>query len=180
MPSRTNIRGTQVKDESIQRQDLDVSNSGKAVITKIIAGDGIALSSTGVDEGTGDVSISVSSVPSPVGIQFLIDGAGDVITIGSKGYLEIPFDMTITGWTISSDQPGSIVVDVKKSDYSDFPTTSSITGSDKPTLSSSRKNQNLSLSGWTTTVMSGDIFEFNVDSIDLIKKVTLSIRGTKS
>ena len=57
--SRTELSGKQVKDGSVQRVDMDVSTSGQAVTTKIVAGDNISLSSTGVDAGTGDVTVSL-------------------------------------------------------------------------------------------------------------------------
>jgi hypothetical protein len=54
----TVIRGTQVLDGTIQRPDLDVVTAGKAVVVKLVQGSGITLSSTGVDSGTGDVTVS--------------------------------------------------------------------------------------------------------------------------
>lgn len=58
---RTQVKGSQVSDGTVQRVDMDVSTPGEAVITKVIAGSGISLSSTGVDTGTGDVTISAVS-----------------------------------------------------------------------------------------------------------------------
>ena len=49
-----------------------------------------------------------------VSINFIIDGGGSAITTGIKGFIEIPFAMTIEGWTILGDQSGSIVVDIWK------------------------------------------------------------------
>lgn len=57
---RTQVRGKQVLDRSIQRDDLDNETPGQAVIVKAKAGDGISLSQTGPDEGTGDVTIAIS------------------------------------------------------------------------------------------------------------------------
>lgn len=57
--------GSQVKDGAIQRVDLDVTTAGQAVIRKAIAGLGITLTSTGVDAGTGDVTISAKSFGAP-------------------------------------------------------------------------------------------------------------------
>jgi hypothetical protein len=90
----------------------------------------------------------------------------------------IPYNMTISSWTIVADQTGSIVIDVLRSDYTSFPPTLSIAGSEKPTLSSASKNQDLSLSTWTTGITAGDIVRFNVDSASTVTKVTLSIQGT--
>ncbi|MFH0760708.1 MAG: tail fiber domain-containing protein [Bacteroidota bacterium] len=59
---QTNVRGGQVADGSISRVDLNTSNSGSAVITKLVvaAGTGILINaSSGADTGTGDVSLKV-------------------------------------------------------------------------------------------------------------------------
>lgn len=120
------------------------------------------------DSGTGNISTA--------GIT--IDGLGAAITTGVKGYVEVPFDGTITGWTLLADQTGSIVIDVWKDTYANFPPTvaDTITGSEKPTISSSNKGQDLSLSTWTTSVTAGDVLGFNVDSCTTITRATLVIR----
>ncbi len=56
--TKTQIRGPQVVDGSIQRDDLDTATAGQAVTRKIVAGTGINIGSTGVDAGTGDVTIN--------------------------------------------------------------------------------------------------------------------------
>ena len=58
--SRTEIRSHQVKDGSIQNVDIDINTPGKSLITKIVAGDGIQILSTGADDGTGVVTVSAS------------------------------------------------------------------------------------------------------------------------
>ena len=116
-----------------------------------------------------------------VAVEYVIDGGGSAITTGVKGYLEIPFAMTITGWVLLADQTGSIVVDVWKKSYASFPPSGSdsIAGSDLPTLSSAQKNQNLALTSWNTAVTPGDILAFNVNSAATITRVTLSLIGVK-
>jgi len=54
----TQIPTSQVKDGTINRDDLDVTTVGKAVIRKLASGSGLSLASTGVDTGTGDVTVS--------------------------------------------------------------------------------------------------------------------------
>jgi hypothetical protein len=111
-----------------------------------------------------------------------IDGGGSVISTGVQGDVVIPYSMTISSWTLIADQVGSIVIDVWKDTYANYPATQSdtITGSAKPTLSSSIKNQSSTLTGWTTNVNSGDIIRFNVDSVSTITKATLVIQGTQN
>jgi hypothetical protein len=56
----TQLNTAQVKDGSINRDDLDITTPTKAVVRKIIAGTNITISETGVDAGTGDVTINAS------------------------------------------------------------------------------------------------------------------------
>lgn len=93
-------------------------------------------------------------------------GLGGVISSGQKGYVYVPYDGIITGWSIFSDVVGSCVVDVWKDTYGNFPPTSgdSIAGNEKPTLTSQISNRDLTLSSWTTTISSGDVIGFNVEA----------------
>jgi hypothetical protein len=50
----------QIFDESVGRDELNETSIGQAVIKKLIPGSGVVLDSTGIDEGTGDVTISVT------------------------------------------------------------------------------------------------------------------------
>jgi len=117
-----------------------------------------------------------------VAIVWVIDGGGVTITTGEKGHIEIPFAMTLTGWTLAADIAGSIVIDVWKDTYANFPpaVADTIAGTEKPTLAAVQKNQDLSLSSWTTAVAAGDILAFNVDSVATVSRVTLVLRGTKT
>lgn len=113
-------------------------------------------------------------------IGITIDGGGSAITTGSKGYVYVPYACTINSATLLADQSGSIVIDIKKSTYADFPTTASIAASAKPTLSSAQKSTDSTLTGWTTSVAAGDCIEFVVDSITTVTRVHLSMKVTKT
>lgn len=115
-------------------------------------------------------------------ITFIIDGGGVAITTGTKGYLEIPFACTINRATALSDVSGSIVVDIWKDTYANYPPVDadSITASAPVTISSATKSQDATLTGWTTAVAAGDILGFNVDSITSCSRVTISLRVVKT
>jgi len=114
-----------------------------------------------------------------IGFSFIIDGAGTVLTSGSKGYVEIPVACTISGWTILADQSGSVIVDVKRSTYAGFPTTVSIAGTEKPNLISQQNNNDFTLVNWgSKTLAQGDILEFVVASPVTITRVTVAFRMT--
>lgn len=113
-------------------------------------------------------------------ITFVIDGGGSAITTGVKGDLEIPFGCTIVAATLLADQSGSIVIDIWKDTYANYPPTvdDTITASAKPTISTATKSQDTTLTGWTTSITAGDTLRFNVDSVTTITRVTLSLKVT--
>lgn len=113
-------------------------------------------------------------------LTFVIDGGGSAITTGEKAWMRVPYACTITGWEITADVSGSIVIDVWKDTYANFPPTvaDTIAGTEKPTLSSQTKNQDLSLSTWTTSVTAGDYIKIKVDSVATVTRVVLNILVT--
>jgi len=126
-----------------------------------------------------DATVAASNVLQHVkvcSIVLIIDG-GAAITTGVKGFLEIPFACTITRATTLADQSGSIVVDIWKDTYANFPPTDadSITSATPPTISSATKAQDSTLTSWTKTITAGDILAFNVDSCTTIERVTISL-----
>lgn len=120
--------------------------------------------------------------PSTASITFIIDGGGSTITTGEKGDITIPFACTINEWTLLADQSGSIVVDIWKDTYANYPpvVADTITASAKPTILSATKGQSSTLTGWTTSIAAGDVLAFNVDSVTSIQRVTLSLKVTRT
>lgn len=87
---RTFLTGGQVKDGSVQKVDLDTTTTGQAVITKVIAGTNINISSTGVDAGTGDVTVNLGgTVASDISsLQSSVSGKADsssLATVATSG-----------------------------------------------------------------------------------------------
>jgi len=105
-----------------------------------------------------------------------IDGGGSDIILGNKGYAVIPYNGTITGWELIGNTSGSCVIDVWKTTSGNIPTSGdTITGTEKPTLSSQQINSDLNLTTWTTNVSQYDVVGFNVDSTNGLSRVNLSI-----
>lgn len=115
-------------------------------------------------------------------LTYIIDGAGSAIAIGEKGHLEIPFACTIQRVTMLADVSGSIVVDIWKDTYANFPpdNADSITAAAPPTITTAQKSQDSTLTDWTTAIAAGDILAFNVDSCTTIKRVTISLKVERS
>jgi len=110
-------------------------------------------------------------------IGITIDGGGSAIATGVKGFVEVVEACTISQATVLLDQSGSIVIDVWKDTYANYPPTDadSITSSTPPTVTSATKSQDSTLTSWTTSVGVGDIIGFNVDSITTATRATLTL-----
>lgn len=109
-------------------------------------------------------------------INYVVDATPNVVSTGVKGQVTIDVTGTIESWTLVSDVPGNLVVDVKKTTYQNYPTFSSITGTEKPTLTSQSKNKDDGLSTWNTLLTAGDILRFEVESCDLIKQFMIAMK----
>lgn len=124
---------------------------------------------------------AVAATPRIGAVGLVIDGGGAVITPGVKGFLRVPFACTITGVTLLSTDPavtaGSIVIDIWKDTYANYPPTvaDTITASAKPTLSSAIKSEDATLTGWTTAIAAGEVLGFKVDSVTTLTRVALSL-----
>ena len=155
--SNTTHRGSDGKDHS----DVGLNNTHRA--------------SSGSDH-----SLVNSSLVST--INFIIDGGGAAIATGIKGDIEIPFACTINQVTLLSDQSTTTTIDIWKDSYSNFPPTDadSITAAAVPGIVAGLKDQDATLTAWTTSITAGDILRFNVDANDNAERVTLSLKVTKT
>lgn len=166
-----------------QTGSFTLSNLLAMGITNIVAGTNmyvqtnggvLVLNSTATGGGGGGTITQAMEVT--------IDGGGGPIPTGVAHYKPVPSSCTIVGWDIiaADGNTGSIVLDVWKKAYSSFPPTvsDSIAGSEKPTITSSTKGQDTSLSTWTTACTIDDWLAVNVDSVTTLTKVVLRLRYT--
>lgn len=115
-------------------------------------------------------------------VDYIIDGNGYVIDIGEKSPLRVPYNCTLTECEMLADQTGTLVVDIWKDTYTNYPPTNSdsITSASPPTISASNKSNDVILSGWTTALSADDILLFNVDSCSGIMRATISLKFEKT
>jgi hypothetical protein len=59
--ARTQINGTLIGDGTVTRADINTAVAGQALITKLLVGSGLTATRTGVDVGTGDVTVSLDT-----------------------------------------------------------------------------------------------------------------------
>lgn len=119
-----------------------------------------------------------ANVKGSVGVD--LDGRGVVLTTGQKGYVRVPYNGTITDWSIIADISGSCVFDVWKKNNA-YPTVAdTITAAAKPTLTNGTLATGSSLTGWNAAVTSGDIFGWNLDSVTSVTGAILQLTILKS
>lgn len=141
---------------------------------------------TGLYRTGNEVRVNAAATNAAHSIEVVLDGGGAVLTTGIKGYLEVPFALTITQATLLAAQSGSVVVDIFKCTYAQFDASSThpvagdkITASAPPTITTATKSQDATLTGWTTAVAAGSILGFNINSATTITRVTLSLTYTR-
>jgi hypothetical protein len=104
-----------------------------------------------------------------------IDGSGNEITTGLKGYFTVPYDAEILEWFIVGDTTGSISIDIWKSNV--VPTAlDSICNGNRPSLNNQQLNSDDILSGWDLSLNKGNIMAFNVVSVSTVTFINLTIK----
>ncbi len=146
-----------------------------ANLTSGAAGDGQVLTA----DGAGGIAWEDPAAPTEYFyVNYIIDGGGEAITTGIKGFVQVPAG-TIEAWSILPDQSGSIKIDVWRDTYANYPPedADSLCNGHEPELSASTKAQDTDLSDWTSVALvEGDILGYNVDSVDTVERVTLSLK----
>jgi len=121
----------------------------------------------------------LTALGSGSGINLILNEGGNPLSTGIKGVFVVPYNGEITQYTMLADQTGSIVIDLWKDTYANYPPTDadSIAGAGTPpTISSAIKSQDSTLTSWTKTFSAGDIFMVNIDSATTVTWVTLELR----
>lgn len=134
----------------------------------------------------GEKYVSDGSKPVWIDDDFALEVAfittPSVLTAATKQCIQVPVDCVVEAWEIVAPiESGSIVVDVWKDTYSNFPPTvaDTIAGSEKPTITSSQKGTDTSLGSFSTSLSKGDWLIFNIDSCTSITHVVISLKCRK-
>jgi hypothetical protein len=143
-----------------------------------------ATAAVGTDSGDDQISKDAWDEEHVLDAQIVavFDGGGSAISGNPEVDVVIPANGAITSYTMLADPSGSAVIDVWKSTYADYPPTNddSITASAPPTLSSAAKATDSTLTGWTTSLTTGDILRFHLDSSSTVKRLVLTLAYTRS
>jgi hypothetical protein len=159
--------------------DIMVGTAADTWGVKSVGSNGKLLAASSSDTG------GVAWIDADFSINIVFGNGMDAIVstdLQPGGWLEVGVDCVIESARLKSDASGSFVVDIWKQNYAGLPAadTDSITSATPPTLSSTDKSQDTTLSGWTVAVSKGDWLYFNVDSSATVKLVTLSLGCRKT
>ncbi len=117
-----------------------------------------------------------------VTVQITVDGSGSQITPGIKGDQPISFNGSIVQSEVLADQVGSIVFDIWKNTFANFPPVigNSIVAAAPPTLAAANKSLDTTLAGWNKTINAGDILRFSVNAgVAAVTRAALSLKVIK-
>jgi hypothetical protein len=109
-------------------------------------------------------------------INYVIDSGSIAMLAGNKGSVTLDVSGVIESLVILSDQQGNLTLDIKKSNYSNFPTFTSIVGGVYPQMTNSRKIRDDNLNNWNTTIVAGDILTFDVIAVNNINRFLISLK----
>jgi hypothetical protein len=161
-----------VPDIFTAKGDIAAATGPNAAIPVVVGTNGQILTA---DSGQ---AVGVKWADQAGNLAIILDGWGSVIGTGIKLDIPISFALTITGWDLLANLSGSIVIDIWKDTYANFPPTDadSITAAAPPTISAAIKAQDVTLTGWTKSVAAGSVLRINVDSCATITRVALNLR----
>ena len=127
----------------------------------------------GIDSN-GGVHAAGGVVGLPFGLSIPFGDGTSVLTTSSllQGIV-VPFAFTITSVSLYSNVSCTASCDI-------FKNGTSITASDKPSLSAATSETDSTLTGWTKTFAVNDVLKATIVSNDNSQQLTLSINGTRN
>jgi hypothetical protein len=130
-------------------------------------------------DNTSDATKLAAVITQSVVVQFG-DGT-NVLTVNEKRRFSIPVAHTLIRWRILSSISGSVVFDVWRDTFANYPPTVADTiSTSKPTLSTATSAEDSSITDWTEVGSAGDVYIVNVDSVTSCVDVVLELWYTRA
>lgn len=166
----TAVAGTSLTVERGAEGTTPVAHADNSFVAHVITAEGLVQA---IEDRSENIHATIAVV---------LDGLGDVVTLGVKVDLTLHFSCEIDGWTLLADQSGSIDIDIWKDTYANYPPTvaDSIVGTVPPAISGANKAEGTDMEGWDGIIAIGDVLRFNVDSCSSITRATLLLHVTRT
>jgi len=109
-------------------------------------------------------------------VQGIIGGTGAAITAGSVFDFEVPFNCTVSRWTLMANSPSSLELEVWAVSYAGAPPVAAddITATSPMTLASARYGQNTNPANWSA-MTGGEVGTVTVIAASGITQATVSL-----
>lgn len=134
---------------------------------------------------TGGAAVALGTATPPVGLSYVIDGGGTVITTGLKGYVQMPFAMTLQSYGAAGTPSGSVTLDIWKTTHALFDGTThpvagdTICGTTPITYNGTVKASGTIPGDWTTALSMGDWLAYNVNGCGTVQMLTIALHGVR-
>lgn len=136
-----------------------------------------------IKTGPGDtdwIYLPLTTVNAAVGCVF--DGASSVLEVGRFVDVPVPYNCTIQAAEMLVDTSGgTLTVEVWKDSYANFPPTvaDKINASAPIGVSGTNKSLDTTLTGWSLTLVAGDILRFVITVATVVTKATVFLKVLK-
>lgn len=170
---RTFIPSDTVDDGAPDVDTIPFYDASEEAPGSLVPANGVEISGTNLQATTNLRTAAIS---------FDLNNGDLVLNTGLAQWIEVPFACTITKVTATSKETGSIVVDIWKAPYADYPATDddSITASAPVTISSDINSMDETLTGWTLDIAAGEFLFANIDSVSSIKHAVVGLTVVKT
>ncbi len=111
-------------------------------------------------------------------VTFVVDGAGTVLTTGTKNPIKVPYGGTLAGWTMMCSPSGSVTADVfRAANAAGLPVTSIVGGAGvKPAVATNVENSSTSFTNWTsTTITAKDNLAISLSGVTAVTYMELTL-----
>lgn len=162
--------------------DVYEKAAGAWSVVANIKGPAGATGPTGATGATGATGPAGAPGPTAAGMTF---GGGDgvnFVVLGKKQPLVVPFNHTITGWALITDNPaGALTVELWRDALANYPPTvaDKITASAPAAVAGTDYASSTALTGWNTAGTAGDVYVPNVTAAAGVTRWTLTLYITK-
>ena len=109
-------------------------------------------------------------------LNYVVDSGNLAMTPGDKGFITLDVSGVIEQLVIYSEQQGDLVLDIQKADFTTYPTFTSILGGGNIQMINNTKLKDDVLTNWNTTIVAGDLLQFDVVSVSNITRFLISLK----
>ncbi len=142
------------------------SHYGAVTVPPELAGEGYRelcrQLTTGYQPEAVEPPVLPPSVPLPGALSVVINST---VLPGDRLPVRVPYTLTLTGWSLLAESSCDLTLDVRRGTFATYPVTTTIAGTQKPTLAAAQKAQSEAVDSWDTAIASDAILEIVIEAV---------------